>query len=114
MSRRAAAARLLATTAAVVWSFAAMESGAQTGAIEEVVVTAATGSRIVRQGDSPSPLSSYDGQTLLDSGPSRNLRTVAFPSINAGTENTPNTDPEINAGRQLNLRGPRARLHAGL
>ena len=68
MSRRAAAARLLATTAAVVWSFAAMESGAQTGAIEEVVVTAATGSRIVRQGDSPSPLSSHDGQTLLDSG----------------------------------------------
>ena len=107
LSRRAAAARLLATTAAVVWSFAAMESGAQTGAIEEVVVTAATGSRIVRQGDSPSPLSSYDGQTLLDSGLKDLRDLVGVLSINAGAENnSDNLTQNYTAGTaNINLRG---------
>ena len=107
MSRRAAAARLLATTAAVVWSFAAMESGAQTGAIEEVVVTAATGSRIVRQGDSPSPLSSYDGQTLLDSGLKDLRDLVGVLSINAGAENnSDNLTQNYTVGTaNINLRG---------
>ena len=107
LSRRAAAARLLATTAAVVWSFAAMESGAQTGAIEEIVVTAATGSRIVRQGDSPSPLSSYDGQTLLDSGLKDLRDLVGVLSINAGAENnSDNLTQNYTAGTaNINLRG---------
>ena len=107
MSRRAAAARLLATTAAVVWSFASMESGAQTGAIEEIVVTAATGSRIVRQGDSPSPLSSYDGQTLLDSGLKDLRDLVGVLSINAGAENnSDNLTQNYTAGTaNINLRG---------
>ena len=107
MSRRAVAARLLATTAAVVWSFAAMESGAQTGAIEEVVVTAATGSRIVRQGDSPSPLSSYDGQTLLDSGLKDLRDLVGVLSINAGAENnSDNLTQNYTVGTaNINLRG---------
>ena len=102
-----AQARLLAATAAVVWSFAAMESGAQTGDIEEVVVTAATGSRIVRQGDSPSPLSSYDGQTLLDSGLKDIRDLVGVLSINAGAENnSDNLTQNYTVGTaNINLRG---------
>ena len=93
--------------AAAVWGFAAMEGGAQTGAIEEVVVTAATGSRIVRQGDSPSPLSSYDGQTLLDSGLKDIRDLVGVLSINAGAENnSDNLTQNYTAGTaNINLRG---------
>ena len=103
----AAAARLLAATAAVVWSFAAMESGAQTGDIEEVVVTAITGSRIVRQGDSPSPLSIYDSQTLLDSGLKDIRDLVGVLSINAGAENnSDNLTQNYTVGTaNINLRG---------
>ena len=96
-----------AALAAAVLSFSAIESGAQTDAIEEVVVTAATGSRIVRQGDSPSPLSSYDGQTLLDSGLKDIRDLVGVLSINAGAENnSDNLTQNYTVGTaNINLRG---------
>ena len=86
---------------------AAADGAAQTGAIEEVVVTAATGSRIVRQGDSPSPLSSYDGQTLLDSGLKDIRDLVGVLSINAGAENnSDNLTQNYTVGTaNINLRG---------
>lgn len=69
---------------AAALTIAAADGAEQTNTIEEVVVTAATGNRIVRQGDSPSPLSSYDGQTLLDSGLKDIRDLVGVLSINAG------------------------------
>ena len=102
----APATRLLAAAVAAL-SFTATESRAQTGAIEEIVVTAATGSRIVRQGDSPSPLSSYDGQTLLDSGLKDIRDLVGVLSINAGAENnSDNLTQNYTVGTaNINLRG---------
>ena len=88
-------------------TFAAADSAAQAGTIEEVVVTAATGSRIVRQGDSPSPLSNYDGETLQDSG-LRDIRDlVGVLSINAGAENnSDNLTQNYTVGTaNINLRG---------
>ncbi len=88
-------------------TIAAADSAAQTGTIEEVVVTAATGSRIVRQGDSPSPLSNYDGETLQDSG-LRDIRDlVGVLSINAGAENnSDNLTQNYTVGTaNINLRG---------
>ena len=75
--------------------------------IEEVVVTAATGSRIVRQGDSPSPLSSYDSQMLLDSGLKDIRDLVGVLSINAGAENnSDNLTQNYTVGTaNINLRG---------
>ena len=88
-------------------TIAAADSAAQTGTIEEVVVTAATGSRIVRQGDSPSPLSNYGGETLQDAG-LRDIRDlVGVLSINAGAENnSDNLTQNYTVGTaNINLRG---------
>ena len=89
------------------FTIAASNGTAQTDTIEEVVVTAATGSRIVRQGDSPSPLSSYDGQTLLDSGLKDIRDLVGVLSINAGAENnSDNLTQNYTVGTaNINLRG---------
>ena len=92
---------------AAALTIAATHGAAQTSTIEEVVVTAATGSRIVRQGDSPSPLSSYDGQTLLDSGLKDIRDLVGVLSINAGAENnSDNLTQNYTVGTaNINLRG---------
>ncbi|MCZ0951335.1 MAG: TonB-dependent receptor [Rhodospirillaceae bacterium] len=92
---------------AAALTVAAADGAAQTGTIEEVVVTAATGSRIVRQGDSPSPLSSYDSQTLLDSGVKDIRDLVGVLSINAGAENnSDNLTQNYTVGTaNINLRG---------
>ncbi len=86
---------------------AASNGTAQTSTIEEVVVTAATGSRIVRQGNSPSPISSYDGQMLLDSGLKDIRDLVGVLSINAGAENnSDNLTQNYTVGTaNINLRG---------
>ena len=75
--------------------------------IEEVVVTAKTGSRIGRQGDSPSPLSNYDGSALREAG-LRDLRDlVGIVAINAGAENNAdNLTQNFTVGTaNINLRG---------
>ena len=95
--------QLLAAALAVM----AADGKAQTKLIEEVVVTASTGSRIVRQGDSPSPLSIYDNQALLDSG-LRDIRDlVGVLAINAGAENnSDNLTQNFTVGTaNINLRG---------
>ena len=94
-------------TLAAALTIAANIGAAQTGMIEEVVVTAATGSRIVRQGDSPSPLSNYDGQMLLDSGLKDIRDLVGVLSINAGAENnSDNLTQNYTVGTaNINLRG---------
>ena len=79
----------------------------QTDAIEEIVVTARTGSRISRQSDSPSPLSSYEGRDLVDAG-LRDIRDmVGVLSINAGSENnSDNLAQNYTVGTaNVNLRG---------
>ena len=78
--------KAMATGFALIWvtAMCAPYSAAQTGVVEEVVVTAKTGSRIGRQGDSPSPLSSYGAQDLADAG-LRDIRDlVGVLAINAG------------------------------
>ena len=68
---------------------------------------ATTGSRIGRQGDSPSPLSNYDGGTLRDAG-LRDLRDlVGMLAINAGAENnSDNLTQNFTSGTaNINLRG---------
>ena len=79
----------------------------QAEALEEIVVTARTGSRISRQSDSPSPLSSYEGQDLADAG-LRDIRDmVGVLSINAGSENnSDNLAQNYTVGTaNVNLRG---------
>ena len=81
---------------------------AQPGPIEEVIVTAPkTGSRIARQVDSPSPLSSYDGEELLDAGLKDIRDLVGVLSINAGSENnSDNLTQNFTVGTaNMNLRG---------
>ncbi len=80
---------------------------AETSAIEELVVTAPTGSRIVRQGDSASPLSILERQTLLDSGIKDFRDVVGVLSINAGSENnSDNLTQNFTVGTaNINLRG---------
>ena len=87
--------------------FAATDGLAEQSAIEEVVVTAKTGSRIGRQGDSPSPLSNYDLSTLREAG-LRDLRDlVGVVAINAGAENnSDNLTQNFTVGTaNINLRG---------
>lgn len=81
---------------------------AQSPSIEEVVVTAPkTGSRIARQVDSPSPLSSYEGEDLLDAGLKDIRDLVGILSINAGSENnSDNLTQNFTVGTaNINLRG---------
>ena len=93
---------------AAALTIAAANSAAQTDSIEEILVTApATGSRIVRQGDSPSPLSIYGGETLRDSGLKDIRDLVGVLSINAGAENnSDNLTQNYTVGTaNINLRG---------
>ena len=85
----------------------ALSAAAQAPAVEEIVVTAKTGSRVVRQGDSPSPLASYDGDELVDLGVKDLRDLVGILSINAGAENnSDNLTQNYTAGTaNLNLRG---------
>ena len=96
----------LATTACVVTTIAWAATD-ESGAIEEVVVTAKTGSRIARQVDSRSPLSSYEGEDLLDAGLKDIRDLVGVLSINAGSENNAdNLTQNFTVGTaNMNLRG---------
>ena len=95
------------TLAAITLAGSAASSLAAPGPIEEVVVTAKTGSRIARQADSPSPLSSYQGGDLLDAGFKDIRDLVGVLSINAGSENnSDNLTQNFTVGTaNINLRG---------
>ena len=103
-----AVARKCASLAlAASFALTATDGVAEQEAIEEVVVTAKTGSRIGRQGDSPSPLSNYDGSSLREAG-LRDLRDlVGVLAINAGAENNAdNLTQNFTVGTaNVNLRG---------
>ncbi len=95
---------------ALASALAASNGAAQTDqdeALDEIVVTARTGSRISRQSDSPSPLSSYQGQDLLDAGLNDIRDMVGVLSINAGSENnSDNLTQNYTVGTaNVNLRG---------
>ena len=101
-SRRRSAAMALAVAAALPWSVRA-----EPGVVEEIVVTAPTGSRIDRQGESPSPLSHYDRETL-DTAGLKDLRDlVGVLAISAGAENnSDNLTQNFTVGTaNVNLRG---------
>ena len=92
---------------ALIAALCAQRGVAQTGFVEEVVVTARTGTRIGRQGDSPSPLSSYETGELADAG-LRDIRDlVGVLAINAGAENnSDNLTQNYTVGTaNVNLRG---------
>ena len=80
---------------------------AETDTVEEVIVTAKTGSRIDRQGDSPSPLSNYDTADLRDAGLKDIRGLVGVLVINAGAENnSDNLTQNYTVGTaNINLRG---------
>ena len=104
---RSAAHRWPLLAFAASLGFAAHDGIAAQETIEEVVVTAKTGSRIGREGDSPSPLSNYDGSTLREAG-LRDLRDlVGMVAINAGAENnSDNLTQNYTVGTaNINLRG---------
>jgi len=105
--RSMSAIRWFATAAACAATVNAWGATDQPGAIEEVVVTAKTGSRIARQVDSPSPLSSYEGEDLLDAGLKDIRDLVGVLSINAGSENnSDNLTQNFTVGTaNINLRG---------
>ena len=98
--------RWLAATALCAVAIAWGETD-PSGTIEEVVVTAKTGTRIARQVDSPSPLSSYDAEDLLDAGLKDIRDLVGVLSINAGAENnSDNLTQNFTVGTaNINLRG---------
>ena len=104
---RAAARKCVPLALAASFGLTATDGVAEQGTIEEVVVTAKTGSRIGRQGDSPSPLSNYDGSALREAG-LRDLRDlVGVLAINAGAENNAdNLTQNFTVGTaNINLRG---------
>ena len=72
-----------------------------------MVTAPKTGSRIARQADSPSPLSSYEGDDLLDAGLKDIRDLVGVLSINAGSENnSDNLTQNFTVGTaNINLRG---------
>ena len=72
-----------------------------------MVTAPKTGSRIARQVDSPSPLSSYEGDDLLDAGLKDIRDLVGVLSINAGAENnSDNLTQNFTVGTaNINLRG---------
>ena len=102
----AAFALMLALASALAAPDAAAQ-GDQDETIDEIVVTARTGSRISRQSDSPSPLSSYEGQDLVDAGLKDIRDMVGVLSINAGAENnSDNLTQNYTVGTaNVNLRG---------
>ena len=75
--------------------------------IDEIVVTARTGSRIRRQSDSPSPLTIHEGPELTDAGLKDIRDVVGVLSINAGAENnSDNLTQNYTVGTaNVNLRG---------
>ena len=75
--------------------------------IDEIVVTARTGSRIRRQSDSPSPLTVHEGAELTDAGLKDIRDVVGVLSINAGSENnSDNLTQNYTVGTaNVNLRG---------
>ena len=75
--------------------------------IDEIVVTARTGSRIRRQSDSPSPLTVHEGPELTDAGLKDIRDMVGVLSINAGAENnSDNLTQNYTVGTaNVNLRG---------
>ena len=75
--------------------------------IDEIVVTARTGSRIRRQSDSPSPLTVHEGPDLTDAGLKDIRDMVGVLSINAGAENnSDNLTQNYTVGTaNVNLRG---------
>ncbi len=103
------AAALVAVFADAVFADASVgvAAAAEPDVIEEIVVTAGTGSRIVRQEDSPSPLSVYDSQNLQDSGLKDIRDLVGALAINAGAENnSDNLTQNFTVGTaNINLRG---------
>ena len=95
------------STLALLAALAVSLIHAESPAIEEIVVTAPTGSRILRQGDTGTPLSIFERQTLLDSG-AKDLRDfVGVLAINAGSENnSDNLTQNYTVGTaNINLRG---------
>ena len=101
-------ARLVPCVVCAVLATATSPVDAQSPPIEEVVVTAPkTGSRIARQDDSPSPLSSYEGGDLLDAGLKDIRDLVGVLSMNAGSENnSDNLTQNFTVGTaNINLRG---------
>ena len=101
-----ALAVMLALASALAASNGAAQSD-QADTLEEIVVTARTGSRISRQSDSPSPLSSYEGRDLVDAGLKDIRDMVGVLSINAGAENnSDNLTQNYTVGTaNINLRG---------
>ena len=102
------AARLIPSVICAVLATATSHVHAQASAIEEVIVTAPkTGSRIARQVDSPSPLSAYEGEDLLDAGLKDIRDLVGVLSINSGSENNAdNLTQNFTVGTaNMNLRG---------
>ena len=105
----------LALALALACALAAPNGAAQTDAaqsdaadtIDEIVVTARTGSRIRRQSDSPSPLTIHEGPELTDAGLKDIRDVVGVLSINAGAENnSDNLTQNYTVGTaNVNLRG---------
>ena len=105
--RLRARARPLLSVLAGALTLAAGGILAEPGVVEEVVATAKTGSRIGRQSDSPSPLSSYDHETMRAAGLKDLRDLVGVLAINAGAENnSDNLTQNFTVGTaNLNLRG---------
>ncbi len=105
--RLRARARPLLSVFAGALTLAAGGILAEPGVVEEVVATAKTGSRIGRQGDSPSPLSNYDHETMHAAGLKDLRDLVGVLAINAGAENnSDNLTQNFTVGTaNLNLRG---------
>ena len=103
----AVARRCACVALAAALGFADDDGIAAQETIEEIVVTAKTGSRIGRQGDSPSPLSNYDGKGLRDAGLKDLRDLVGVLAINAGAENnSDNLTQNFTVGTaNINLRG---------
>ena len=101
-ARRCGGTVALVVAAALPW-----DARAQPGTVEEIVVTARTGSRIDRQGDSPSPLSHYDRDALEAAGLKDLRDLVGVLAINAGAENnSDNLTQNFTVGTaNVNLRG---------
>ena len=95
------------STLALLAAIATSLVHAESPAIEEIVVTAPTGSRILRQGDTGTPLSIFERQTLLDSGVKDLRDLVGVLAINAGSENnSDNLTQNYTVGTaNINLRG---------
>ena len=102
-----ALALMLATALAASNTAAQSNQSEQADTIDEIVVTARTGSRISRQSDSPSPLTIHEGPELTDAGLKDIRDMVGVLSINAGAENNADnlTQNWTGGTANVNLRG---------